>query len=31
MDSNNTIGVLLKAIQELEVKVKELEAKYNEK
>ena len=31
MDSNNTIGVLLKAIQELESKVKELEAKYNEK
>jgi hypothetical protein len=31
MDSNNTIGVLLKAIQELESKVKELEAKCNEK
>jgi len=31
MDSNNTIGVLLKAIQELEAKVKELEAKCNEK
>jgi hypothetical protein len=31
MDSNNTIGVLLKAIQELEYKVKELEAKCNEK
>jgi len=31
MDSNNTIGVLLKAVQELEAKVKELEAKYNEK
>ena len=31
MDSNNTIGVLLKAIQELESKIKELEAKCNEK
>ena len=31
MDSNNTIGVLLKAVQELEAKVKELEAKCNEK
>ena len=31
MDSNNTIGVLLKAMQELESKVKELEAKCNEK
>ena len=31
MDSNNTIGVLLKAMQELEAKVKELEAKCNEK
>lgn len=31
MDANNTIGVLLKAIQELEAKVKELETKCNEK